>query len=730
MSAETLFFNGVNGASGTYGLEPMTSQELVNRVLRTAAPVSDERKRLESQLERDQGHKFAALVRFLTESNFEVKARDDAWLDAWLERLAGVLVREFLGDEYSDPVQLEALKDRLRGHTVDKMERLALYLATGQTQELAELLLRDPDQKPDNSPVLKERLKRDATDQIDRIQGSLLAASRAEDLSRVPGEQDAWLSSLLDELALMPVQALNAIGPKKVRPLKELVKQLDAFADGVASPWLDGWRQMLEPEVMTLSWSTSVQILQQGLATRIEAQDESVAWSELLAALRNWLEALRSTIKQLAPVPWVDPTDLAEAGWGIVFPHEDPRYPAGVPAIKEALGPLLALRRSQAGQYFKIYEGADGYRPNDTAAKFVARHGARVSDPADPKKVPYYLLIVGSPEEIPFHFQYQLDVQYAVGRIDFGQDLAAYANYARSVVSAERREATVGRRVTFFGVSNPDDPATQMSAEHLVGPLSQRTGERAGAGWQVEAVLREEATKARLLGLLGGQERPALLFAACHGVEFPKDDPQGRQERYQGALLCQDWAGPQVGRGEVPRETYLAGEDLTSDLASDLTSDLDLRGLVAFFLACYSAGTPRFDEYTEQAFRERRETIAERPFVAALPKAMLGLPQGALAVVGHVERAWGTSFLGERQSTQIAVFESAVERLLKGVPVGAAMEYFNGRHAALSSELAAEMESAKWKAPNPYDLAEMWTANNDARGYIVLGDPAVRLPLE
>ncbi len=722
MTSELLVFNGVNGASGTYGLEPMTSQELVDRLLRSAAPASDERKRLEGRLERDQANRFAALVKFLAESNYEDRARGDAWLEDWLGRLAGMLASEFLGDEDIDPVQIEALKERLRWHTLDKLERLASLLAQGQTQELVELLLEDQDQKPDNSQILKEKLKHDAMDRIDRIQGALLATSRAEELAVGSAAQGAWLASLVRALELLPVQALNAISPKKVRPLKELAKELEALTSGQPDPWLDGWRQALEGEAMTLSWPKSLEILRRGLVARIEAQGGSVAWSDLLAMLRVWLEALRSTIKQLAPVPWVDPTDLAQAGWGVIYPYEDPRQPARVQAIKEALQPLLDLRRSQAGRYFKVYEGGDGYRPNDTAAKFVARHGARVSDPADPEKVPYYLLIVGSPEQIPFHFQYQLDVQYAVGRIDFGDDLAAYARYARNVVEAEAAGLGRVRKVTFFGVSNPDDPATQMSADHLVEPLSQRTGERVSEGWQVQAVLRDEATKARLLGLLAGQERPALLFVACHGMEFSKDDPQGRQEPYQGALLCQDWAGPSAGWGEVPREAYLAGEDLSSDL--------DLRGLIALFFACYGAGTPRFDEYTEQAFRERRETIADRPFVAALPKAMLGLSQGALAVVGHVERAWGTSFLGERQSTQIAVFESAVERLLKGVPLGAAMEYFNGRHAALSAELAAELEKAKWKEPDPYELAEMWTANNDARGYIVLGDPAVRLPLE
>jgi hypothetical protein len=402
---------------------------------------------------------------------------------------------------------------------------------------------------------------------------------------------------------------------------------------------------------------------------------------------------------------------LAEAGWGIVFAHD------ADPAIKEALNELIEFRRQRAGAYFKIYEGSNGYWPGENKATFLQRIGG-VPGPADPEKVPYYLLVVGSPKYMPYMVQYQLDVQYAVVEL-FGS-LQEYANYASSVVAAETGKSKLPRQIALFGVANSDDKATELSTGRLMQPMLEMLQKK--PDWQVNAYLREEATKSQLSKLLGGDQTPALLFTASHGMEFPQDD--SRQVAQQGALLCQDWPGPKEFRGKIPQDFYLAGDDVGDEA--------NLLGLISVHFACYGAGTPLWDEFSKQAFRTRK-AIAPYPFVSGLSRRLTGHARGAaLAVVGHIERAWGFSFAwpGSTELKQIATFESAFARLLSGHPVGSAFEYFNERYAEISTTLVEMLEEIDFgKKYDPYELAGLWTANNDARDYVIIGDPAVRLPV-
>jgi hypothetical protein len=421
--------------------------------------------------------------------------------------------------------------------------------------------------------------------------------------------------------------------------------------------------------------------------------------------------------KHLGVKEGVDALDLAQSGWGMILAAApDPAVRAAQAAIREALQELVALRAAQAGPKLRIYDGPKGYRPQESKSKWLLRNGAAPSGPADPDKLPYYLLIVGSPEEIPYAFQYQLDVQYAVGRIWF-PTLEEYANYARSVVDAEVGGIRRDRRLSFFGVRSAGDRATELSSQLLVQPLSQHMATNTH-GWDVQSYIDEQATHATLETLLGGERTPALLFTASHGAEFPLDD--ARQRPHQGALICSDWPGPEEWKQPIPERFYFAGEHLPASA--------DLAGMMLFCFACFGAGTPQHDEFARLQPGAPKQLIAPAPFMGALPLSLLGRKGGALAVVGHVDRAWGCSFTdgGPRAKSHTTTFESTLERLITEQPVGHALDYFNARYAELSTELTEELQD-EWKEPNPNELAMLWTSNNDARGYVVFGDPAARL---
>jgi hypothetical protein len=405
-----------------------------------------------------------------------------------------------------------------------------------------------------------------------------------------------------------------------------------------------------------------------------------------------------------------DPRDLSLAGWGVIFAETDAR----TEEIREALKPLLELRRAQVGKEqahrFQEYTGRKGYRKDDTKRSFLNRHGIGPGK-ACPDRMPYYLLIVGDPETISYEFQYQLDVVRAVGRIWF-ETVEEYERYARSVVDAETGVTPRGRRAGFFSPRHPGDHVSDVYVDHLASPLASWI-EMNRPDWTVTRALEDDATKARLARMLGGDDTPDFLFTASHGAVFHCAD--ARVLPHQGALMCREWPGPSF-RGRFPTDFYFTGEELAPEAR--------LAGLIVFLWACYSAGAPARSDY------EVREhtPVAPRPFLGALPYGLLSHPAGsALAVIGHVELVHIYSAEWPGVGRHLPEFEEMLSLLLEGYPVGAAMEPFGRRYAELATELCEELlEVQMGKEPDAETTLRLCVCH-DARNYVVLGDPAVRL---
>jgi hypothetical protein len=441
--------------------------------------------------------------------------------------------------------------------------------------------------------------------------------------------------------------------------------------------------------------------------------DREVASVQGVMGPGQGLDTLRGGRKR-SPGSDLPDWEVAQRGWGVVFPAGDRQ----VPAIREALAPLLAWRRKQVGavsdRHFRELE----YLPGELLFNFRRRYKVTPGI-ADPNKIPGYLLLVGGPQAIPFDFQTELAAQeYAVGRIDF-ESIEGYALYAESVVRAERAQAPAEtpRRIAFFAPEHPDDPLSKESSEWLAAPLADACA-LPGDGWTVERILGAKATKHRFAELLARDAPPSILFTAGHGAVFESGDE--RQAAHQGALVCADWQGPEAAA--ISESDYFS--------ADDLSAETQLGGMIAFHFACCSLGVPAQNEL-HLAGLPIPEWLAPEDLVARLPQRMLA--QGALVAIGHLDLVFAYSFRegqseGPVRPEPAPLYDRCLKDLLRGRPVGEAMGPFRSCYQARLVERAELSQRAHEKKEVAAEtLWEVEAACHDSRYYAVFGDPAVRL---
>jgi hypothetical protein len=431
-----------------------------------------------------------------------------------------------------------------------------------------------------------------------------------------------------------------------------------------------------------------------------------------------------------------DPEMLNQAGWAVLFASD------ADPEIKKQLQPLLDLRAKQVAtggfpggpQLYKEFAGTigSGKVPPDLggvglnadgtpqeAADWAADHGVALDYPVVVKKVPYYLLIVGSPERIPFKFQMEFKQQWVVGRLYF-DDIEDYGRYAASVVAYETAPYTpIVKNAAGWITSNPGDVPTMVLSQAICGDFQATDGNAdyplgTRQGWSFDLSSNGAATKARLGEILQGKcahGRPAIVFTGSHGAEFTPPIAAAdadAQKKTQGALITQEY---------VPASPAKDGA-VYMFTAEDIPEQNALPGTMIFMFACFSVGCPQFDSYYTNGAGTPLE-IAPAPLVSKLAQAMLA--KGALAVIGHVDRAFKYGFADPNGATQAQAFRTPIENLMKGQRVGMAADCFS----SICSSIAAGLQKSPPAGQNA--LVRVNIACDDARNYVVLGDPAVKL---
>jgi len=410
-----------------------------------------------------------------------------------------------------------------------------------------------------------------------------------------------------------------------------------------------------------------------------------------------------------------DPNDLKDVGWGVLF------GPSISDEIKRALAPLLAHRQAEAGALYREFTGVRAYRRGESAGEWLTRQKVGFATVNPALGVPLYLLIVASPQDIPFEFQYLLDTYWNVGRLYFDDgEPAKYDRYARQVVAYDSADTLPhGKRAAIFSTTNPGDRATAFFHNQVAKPFTLAGNGLPPIGQQqgfaLDALLGENATKLQLSELLGGRRpsgRPALLLSGSHGVYADPTVPE-RLDKI-GAIVTQEW---EPG-------TALSADSTFS--AKDFTALGGNEGLVHFFFACYSGGCPDFDTYSRLPDGSRKRLL-DVTMVARLPQAMLA--GGALGVIAHIDRAFACSFQNDRSQPQTQDIRQVLIRIMRGFRLGQALDGFNLRWAVLGAALSELLRDREIDATSVSDdlLASCWLTRDDARNYVLLGDPAVRL---
>ncbi len=339
---------------------------------------------------------------------------------------------------------------------------------------------------------------------------------------------------------------------------------------------------------------------------------------------KNWGTGRPPDRPEFLAVTEADERDFRDPriGWGLILLDDDNLSekeragPAGAPPA------IIRLWESRPGSPVFRYrpDGKYGflrrYYSDNTPTHDLSLLGGRgLGD----LKIPYYLLIVGSPTDIPWDLQFFLNGPRMVGRLDLDDD--GLENYVDALIDGWPTSQASMERPVVWAVDHGRPDITNLMRRSLIEPII--TGLRADD--QIHDGLRYfpddgEASVGRLVATLA-ESRPALVITSSHGMTGPVTDEQTM--------------AAQLG--------YLVDEGHELLRPDALLADWSPDGAIWMSQACCSAGGAGINRF--KGLLENGSSVdllldavaALGPITAPMPKALLGAKRPLRAFVGQVD---------------------------------------------------------------------------------------------
>jgi hypothetical protein len=414
-----------------------------------------------------------------------------------------------------------------------------------------------------------------------------------------------------------------------------------------------------------------------------------------------------------------------DVGWGLILPEAPVSSLFSLDAFRTPRGapePIRRLVKERNNAPVFRYLGASADRPfavlrRESTGKTIQIDGVPSGTGAE--ALPYYLLIYGTPEDVPWRLQYVLNQVRCVGRLALKDQ--ALENYVDHLLvewkgAAARFDAPLAWSVDHLRETGREDITTLMRAsvaQRVFEQLAQEAETKTSAMFIDGS--KQEASGKTLLDALKNT-RPGLVITTSHGLTSPLNDPAALKQSL-GLLL---------------------DEEKHALTAAEVLDAWDPDGAIWYAHACCSAGSDSQSAF-EGLFEPGGEL--EKIFsavagvgstVAPLPQALLGAKKPLRAFIGHVEPTFDYSLRNPKLEggafRTLPLVTALYQNLYLRDPVAWGFRGWYGTIGSLNTWKRLAQEAFDRGEEVQGDLLYYHLAALDVESLVILGDPTVALP--